>query len=140
MDCLVLLGVSGRTYTLSVEDKNHRVQSQDVTIAADGGAKQNTVIVFGDQSNDKQVNVARKLKDSEGFMLEEITVAVIDKTTGHTTTSQFKNSLLSFAGIKGRTYTISVENKNHQVQSRDVTIAADGGAEQDELISYSETN
>ncbi len=127
---LGFVGVSGRTYTLSVEDKNHRVQSQDVTIAADGGAEQNTDIVFGDQLNDKQVNVSRKLKDSQGFMLEEVTVTVTNKTTGEITRPQFKNSLLDFVGLKGQTYTITVEDKNHRVQSQDVTITDDAGADE----------
>ncbi len=45
------MGVKGRTYALSVEDKNHRVQSQDVTIPADAGAQQNIDITFGRQQN-----------------------------------------------------------------------------------------
>ncbi len=48
---LDFVGVKGRTYTLSVEDKNHRVQSQDVTIPANAGAEQNIDLVFGDKPN-----------------------------------------------------------------------------------------
>ncbi len=61
-------------------------------------------------------------------MLGEVTVTVTDKTTGAKTTSQFKNGLLDFVGVKGRTYTLSVEDKNHRVQSQDVTILANAGA------------
>ncbi len=72
--------------------------------------------------SDKQTIVAGKLKDSQGNMLDEVTVTVTDKTTGAKTTSQFKNGLLGFVGIEGHTYTIAVEDKNHRTQSQDVTI------------------
>ncbi len=133
---LGFVGIEGHTYTIAVEDKNHRTQSQDVTIPANAGAQENIDLVFGDQQNadknpgEKQTMVAGKLKDSQGNMLDEVTVTVTDKTTGAKTTSQFKNGLLDFAGVKGRTYTLSVEDKNHRVQSQDVTIPADAGAQE----------
>ncbi len=113
--------------TLSVEDKNHHIQTKDITIPADAGAEQNIDLVFGDE---QQTVVTGKLKDSGGNMLDEVTVTVTDKTTGAKTASQFKNGLLDFVGVKGRTYTLSVEDKNHHIQTKDITIPADAGAEQ----------
>jgi outer membrane protein OmpA-like peptidoglycan-associated protein len=220
---LGFVGVKGRTYTLSVTDKNNHVQSKDLTIPANGDVDQNIDVFFGDQPSanktlskplsmtahvfkqddnlplagatvtilglevdlelqadnggnvtftlpegaafilmahrdqysgmysgtaqkgpalqvpttrvsEKQTMVAAKIKNTEGYMLDEVTVT--DKTTGQTTTSQFKNGLLGFVGVKGRTYTLVVTDKNNHTQSQDVTIAADGGAEQSIDVAF----
>ncbi len=128
---LTFPAIKGNIYAVSVEDSNHNIQSQTITIPADAGDEENIDIVFGDQqsANKNLVSLNGKLTKADGSMLDEVIVTVFDKTTGKKIPSQFKNGLLTFPAIKGNIYSVSVEDKNHHVQSQDVIIPADAGVE-----------
>ena len=133
---LTFLAIKGNIYSVSVEDNNHQVQSQDVTIADNAGADENIDLTFdnkGDAATDqvqRLVPVNKRIKTADGNMLDEVTVTVFDKATGERVYSQFENGLLKFAGISGNIYAVSIEDKNHNIQSQDIAIPADATGEQ----------
>ena len=133
---LNFLAIKGNIYSVSVEDNNHQVQSQDVTIADNAGADENIDLNFdnkGDAATDqvqRLVPVNKRIRTADGNMLDEVTVTVFDKATGERVYSKFENGLLKFAGISGNIYAVSIEDKNHNIQSQDIAIPADATAEQ----------
>ena len=139
---LTFPAIKGNIYSVSVEDNNHHVQSQDVIIPADAGVEKNVDLVFDNlrdatpEQNDKLVSVTGKVGTGEGIMLDEVEFSVFNKSTGERVPAQFKNGLLNFLAIKGNIYSVSVEDNNHQVQSQDVTIADNAGADENIDLNF----
>ena len=65
---LTFPAIKGNIYAVSVEDSNHNIQSQTITIPADAGNEENIDIVFGDQqsANKNLVSLNGKLTKGDG--------------------------------------------------------------------------
>lgn len=100
-------------------------------------------IVFPVFTNDEHANqlpVVGFITNKNGESLENLTITVINKSTGEKVATQYKHGLLTFFGDKGKDYEITVESKDYQTAIRTVTIPSDDRENEKVRITLEEKN
>ncbi len=132
-------GDTGETYTITIKDQAlNRPIVQDITIPVEqnqikkvalslGGndllqSPGNSTTVSANNASENHVPMVGRITDTNGDVISNAIVTVTDKTTGEKIPVQYKDGLLSFYGEKGKNYSISVEENNHQFKTEEVSV------------------
>ncbi|HEY3403812.1 MAG TPA: carboxypeptidase-like regulatory domain-containing protein, partial [Ohtaekwangia sp.] len=126
---LTFLGVKGKEYTITVNDRDHKPASTDVSIPAEASDMEKVSIVLEDKeviAPEKQMPVVATITDKKGKVLTEAQVVVTDTETGEKVNASVDKGVLNFTGEKGKSYSIAVEDPTHKAATQQVIIPETG--------------
>jgi outer membrane protein OmpA-like peptidoglycan-associated protein len=124
---LLFVGDEASTYTVEVEHHDYEPASEQITIPQQPtdldkfsiSLNKKTSIVPEEPQNQLMAGL---IKNKQGTLLYDANVLVSDKNSGEKIPAQFKNGILSFEGLKGKTYTVTVDHQDYLPTDQDITI------------------